>query len=189
MSTDDADALIAPDPVAPPARATRGGTGRNTSTRQDDAPRAAATPPSDAAPGEVAEATLSLEPLRLPIAAMVQGSLAAERETLERMSADLRAELAQLRAWQTREEAMRTDQTALYRYAAEHWQAAGDHALSLCELLTRLEGITQVLQAAVEAAIARFQHRATLAAGLLALVGMGLIAGLCGVVWLALAQR
>jgi hypothetical protein len=123
------------------------------------------------------------------IAAMVQGTLVAERQALERMAADLRAELVRLQEWQTRDQAMRTDQTALYRQAADYWQAAGEHAMSLCEGVVRLEGITQVLQAAVEAAIARFWRRAMLAAGLLALVGMGLIAGLCGVVWLALAQR
>ena len=61
--------------------------------------------------------------------------------------------------------------------------------MSLCEGVARLEGITQVLQAAVEAAIARFWRRAMVAASMLALVGMGLIAGLCGVVWLALTQR
>jgi hypothetical protein len=188
MSSEDGGRLTAPDPDVAPARTTRNGAGRG--TRQDEAAPAAVPPPrTDATPRELAEATLNLEPLRVPIAAMVQGSLAAEREALERMGADLRAELARLRGWQAREEAMRTDQTALYRHAAEHWQAAGDHAHALCAAVVRLEGITQVLQAAVEAAIARFWRRAMAAAGLVALVGLGLIAGLCGVVWLAITQR
>jgi hypothetical protein len=180
MSTEAGSAPVALDPDAP-ARAGHSG------TRQPEP--VARSAQQSAAPGTVAEATLSLEPLRVPITAMVQGTLVAERQALERMALDLRAELSRLQEWQVREETMRTNQTALYRQAAESWRAAGEHAASLCESVTRLEGITQVLQAAVEAAIARFWRRAMLAASLLALVGMGLVAGLCGVVWLALAQR
>lgn len=187
MTTEKGSALVALDPDATPARTPRGGTGNDTSTPQVN-PSAAAGPAQDnTTPREVAEATLNLEPLRIPIAAMVQGTLVTERQALDRMAADLRAELDRLQEWQARDQAMRTDQTALYRQAAEYWQAAGEHAMSLCEGVARLEGITQVLQAAVEAAIARFWRRAMLAASLLALVGLGLITGLCGVVWLALA--
>jgi hypothetical protein len=136
-----------------------------------------------------AEATLNLEPLRLPITTMVQGTLRAEREVLEQMSTDLRAELAFLHEWHTREEALRVDQTTLYRQAAEHWQAAGEHAAALCVHVDRLEGITAVLHGAIEAAIARFWRRALLAAWLVALTGVFLLGGLCSVVWLALAHR
>jgi hypothetical protein len=136
-----------------------------------------------------AEATLNLEPLRLPITTMVQSTLRAEREVLEQMSTDLRAELALLHEWHTREEALRVDQTTLYREAAEHWQAAGEHAAALCANLDRLEGITAALHGAIEAAIARFWRRALLAAWLVALTGVFLLGGLCSVVWLALAHR
>jgi hypothetical protein len=185
MSTEDGSAMVALDPDAMPARPPRGGTGQGAGTRPADPSPA----PDKEGPHGGAEATLNLEPLRVPIADMVQGTLVAERQALERMAVDLRAELVRLQEWQTRDQAMRTDQTALYRQAAEYWQAAGERAMSLCEGVARLEGITQVLQAAVEAAIARFWRRAMVAAGMLSLVGMGLIAGLCGVVWLALRQR
>jgi hypothetical protein len=120
---------------------------------------------------------------------MVQSTLRAEREILEQIATDLRAELALLHAWRTREEALRVKQTALYRQAAEHWQAAGEHAAALCEHMERLEGITTVLHAAVEAAIARFWRRAMLAAWVVTLTGVGLVGGLCTVVWFALAHR
>jgi hypothetical protein len=184
MTTEDGGTLVALDPDATPARTPRSGTGHGVSTQQGDPNPATRPVQGNAAPREAAEATLNLEPLRVPIAAMVQRTLVAERQVLEGMAADLHAELVRLQEWQARDEAMRTDQTALYRQAADYWQAAGDHAMTLCEGVARLEGITQVLQAAVEAAISRFWRRA-----MLALVGMGLIAGLCGVVWLALAQR
>jgi hypothetical protein len=187
MSTEDGSSLVALDPDV--ARTPRSGTGRGAGTQQRDLGPATRPVPDQDGPHGVAEATLNLEPLRVPIAAMVQGTLITERQTLERMATDLHAELVRLQEWQVRDQAMRTDQTALYRQAAEYWQAAGERAMSLCEGVARLEGITQVLQAAVEAAIARFWRRAMLAASMLALVGMGLIAGLCGVVWLALTQR
>jgi hypothetical protein len=135
------------------------------------------------------EATLSLEPLRLPITVMVQGTLRAERELLERLGTDVRDELEQLRAWRVREEAMRADQSALYARAVEEWDSAGTQAVALNEALARLEGITHVLHAAVEAAIVRVWHRAVLAAWLVALTGFGLIGSLCGVVWLALSRH
>jgi hypothetical protein len=188
MSTDDGSTLVALDPDAAPAHRARGGTGRGDAAQGlRNMPTVQTT--DDAAPREVAEATLNLEPLRAPITVMVQETLIAERQVVETLAADLRVELTRLHEWQVRQEAMRADQTALYRQAAEYWQAAGEHAMSLCNGMARLEGITQVLQAAVEAAIASFWRRAMLAASLLALVGLGLIAGLCGVVWLALAQR
>lgn len=157
---------------------------RATPARSVEAP-AGTTPDQRGA----AEAILSLEPLRAPIAAIMQSTLVAEREALERMSADLRTELDRMREWRVREEALRVDQMALYRQAAEHWEEASNRARAVCEATGRLEGVTQILQAAVEAAVVRFWQRALLAAWVLSFVGLGLVAGLCGVVWLALAHR
>lgn len=188
MSNEEQGTLAALDPDAPAGRGGRPGTSRIAAARgttqgqaNDERQGGMAVP--------TAEATLSLEPLRVPIATMVQGSLRVERDALERMSTDLRAELVLLHDWRTREEAMRVDQTALYRNAAEHWQAAGGHAVALCEHVDRLEGITKALHAAVEAAIIRFWRRAMLVAWMVALTGLGLLGGLCGVVWLALVHR
>jgi hypothetical protein len=175
--------LVAINPDMPGSRAASSGI-RATSLRSIEAP--AGSPPDQPV---AAEATLSLEPLRVPIAAIVQSTLVAEREALERMSADLRVELDRLREWRVREETLRVDQTALYRQAAEHWEAAINRAQALCEATGRLEGVTYVLQAAVEAAVVRFWQRALLAAWVLSFVGLGLVAGLCGVVWLALAHH
>ena len=136
-----------------------------------------------------AEATLSLEPLRVPIAAMVQSTLCAEREVLERIGTDLRAELEHLREWRVREEAMRADQTALYRRAAEEWERAGRQAAALQVSGAHLLSAIQELQAAARDSGAWFWRRAMLAAWLVALTGLGLIGGLCGAVWLALAQH
>jgi hypothetical protein len=182
MGNEEQGMLLALDPDARTGRPMRGG-----------APRATAAPPTDPALDSAAlapaEATLSLEPLRLPITAMVQGTLRAERELLERIGADLRAEFERLREWREREEAMRADQTALYRRAAEEWEAAGAQAGALRVGGTHLLSVTQELQATVREAGPWFWRRAMLAAWLVALTGLGLIGGLCGVVWLALAQR
>jgi hypothetical protein len=188
MGNEEQGTLMALDPDAPagrsvPARMPRLPTARGTSHGRtgDELPVSLAAP--------VAEATLNLEPLRLPITTMVQGTLRAEREVLEQLSTDLRTELALLHEWHTREEALRGDQTDLYLQAAEHWHAAGEHAVALRANLDRLEGITAALHGAIEAAIARFWRRALLAAWLVALTGVFLLGGLCGVVWLALMHR
>jgi hypothetical protein len=185
MSTEDQGTLLTLDPDVRPARGTRGGVGRGSNRLSDT------TEPEPAHGDTLApsEATLSLEPLRVPITAMVQGTLRAERELLERLGTDVRNELEHLRDWRTREEAMRAEQTTLYAGAVEAWDIAGTRAAALGESVARLDGITQVLQAAVEAAIVRVWHRAVLAAWLIALTGLGLIGGLCGVVWLALTQH
>jgi hypothetical protein len=120
---------------------------------------------------------------------MVQGTLRAEREVLERIGIDLRTELEHVREWRVREEAMRSDQTALYRRAAEEWEAAGARAVALQAGGAQLLAATRDLQATVRDAGARFWRRAMLAAWLVALPGLGLIGGLCGVVWLALTQH
>ena len=187
MSTDEQGALVALDPDAPAGRS-----GRSSSTRLAPRGPVQGRASDDLKAGMLiadAEATLNLEPLRLPIAAMVQATLRTEREAIERMGLELRSELALLHDWRMREEAMRVDQTALYHDAAEQWKDAGDHAVALCRQLDRLEGIAQVLHAAIEAAINRFWGRALLAAWFVALTGFGVVGGLCGVVWLALAQR
>ena len=133
-----------------------------------------------------AEATLNLEPLRLPIAAMVQATLRTEREAIERWDWNC-AELALLQDWRIREEAMRVDQTALYRHAAEHWKDAGNQA----DAPRRAPPTSMALRRCCRQRsrpLGRFWRRALLAAWMVALTGFGLIGGLCGVVWLALAS-
>jgi hypothetical protein len=185
MTAEEQGPLPAVDPDARPARAARAGTGRGTA-RGAEAEEAQPEAAAGAAP---AEATLSLEPLRLPLTAMVRDSLRAERTVLERLGADLRAELERLHEWRVREEAMRADQTALYRQAAEHWRAAGAQAAGLNEAMDRVGGAARTLHAVVEAAIGRMWRRALVAAVLVGAVGLSLIAALCGVVWLALTQH
>ena len=105
---------------------------------------------------------------------MVQGTLRAEREALERMGTELRAELGHLREWRVREEAMRADQTALYRRAAEEWRTAAESAGALHASNDELAGASRrSCEAVVDAAGARFWRRAMLAAWLVALVGTG----------------
>jgi hypothetical protein len=147
-------------------------------------PMAQETPSAGAA-----EATLSLEPLRAPITTMVQNTLVAEREALARMSEDLRNELDRLRDWQTREELLRADQTAQYRRAADEWHAVTGQATVLRASVDILASVTRELHSAVEVANARLWHRAMVAAAAVALVGLGLVVALCGVVWLALTTR
>jgi hypothetical protein len=185
MSKNEPGTLLTLDPDARPARVTRGGLARG-STREAETTELEAARSGGVGP---AEATLSLEPLRVPLAAMVRGTLSAEREVLERLGTEIHVELEQMREWRTREEAMRADQAALHVRAVEAWDIAGTRTAALNESMARLEGITQVLHAAVEAAIVRIWHRAVLAAWLVALTGLGLIGGLCGVVWLALSQH
>src|SRR5689334_7041123 len=121
MRTEEQGTLLTLDPDARPARVPRSRAGRSDSRGLDMAE------PEAAEEGGVApvEATLSLEPLRLPITAMVQGTLRAEREVLERLGTDVRDELEQWRAWKVREETMRADQSALYARAVEAWDRAG----------------------------------------------------------------
>ncbi len=188
MSNEEQGTLLTLDPDARTARTVRSGTSRAAATHRTE-PARATDPAMEGAATAPAEATLSLEPLRVPITAMVQGTLRAEREVLERIGTDLRAELELLREWRVREEAMRADQTALYRRAAEEWEAAGRQAAALQTSSVNLLSATQELQATIGDAGARFWRRALLAAWLVALTGLGLIGGLCGVVWLALAQH
>jgi hypothetical protein len=138
---------------------------------------------------QLAEATLSLEPLRVPITAMVQGTLIAEREALARMAGDLQAALERLQGWLEREEAMRADQTALYRRAAEEWVGAGDHAAGMRTSTEALTHATSELRTTIETATARFWRRALVAAWVISLAGLGLVVALCAVVWLALNHR
>ena len=84
---------------------------------------------------------------------------------------------------------MREDQTALYRRAAEEWAAAETQAAALRASGAHLLSATQELQATVREAGGQFWRRAMLAAWLVALTGLGLIGGLCGVVWLALTPH
>jgi len=188
VAAEEQGAFAALDPDAPAGRAGRGGASRTaTAVKGPTQPRA-----EDQQAGQAdgaAEATLSLEPLRLPIAAMVQGTLRAEREALERMGSDLHAELGGLREWRSREEAIRAEQTALYRQAADEWRGAAEAAAALQAGIDDVVSASQELRVAVEAAGARFWRRAMLAAWLVSLVGLGLVSGLCGVVWLALAHR
>ena len=188
MSNEEQGTLLTLDPDARTARPERSSAARAAATH-DSEPARATDPVVDDAAAAPAEATLSLEPLRVPITAMVQGTLRAEREVLERIGTDLRAELERLREWRVREEAMRADQTALYRRAAEGWDGAGRQAAALQLCASHLLSATQELQATVRDAGARFWRRAMLAAWLVALTGLGLIGGLCGVVWLALTQN
>jgi hypothetical protein len=187
MSNEEQGTLLTLDPDERSGRPARSSTSRAATSRHAE-PAWAAMPVIDGAATAPAEATLSLEPLRVPITAMVQGTLRAEREVLERIETDLRAELERLRECRVREEAMGIGQTDLYRRAAEEWEAAGRQA-ALKASSANLLSATRELQAAVGEAGARFWRRTMLAAWLVALSGLGLIGGLCGVVWLALAQR
>jgi hypothetical protein len=181
MGNEEQGMLLTLDPDARPGRQVRGGTARTSTPPQTDH-----VPATDSVP---AEATLSLEPLRVPIIAMVRSTLRDEREVLERLGTDLHTELEHLREWREHENEMRADQTALYRRAAEEWDAAGRQATALQASSANLVAATHALQTTVVAAGARFWRRAMLAAWLVALTGLGLIGGLCGVVWLALTHR
>ena len=66
---------------------------------------------------------------------------------------------------------------------------AAEAAAALQAGIADVAAAARELRAAVEAAGARFWRRAMLAAWLVSLVGLGLVVGLCGVVWLALAHR
>ena len=188
MAAEEQGAFAALDPDAPAGRAVRGGASRPVAAaKRSTQPRA--DDQQATSPDEIAEAILSLEPLRLPIAAMVKGTLRAEREALERMGSDLHAELSGLREWRAREEAIQAEQTALYRRAAEEWRGAAEAAGALQVSIGYVATGAKELRGAVEAAGARFWRRAMLAAWLISLVGLGLVVGLCGVVWLALAHR
>jgi hypothetical protein len=188
MSNEEQGTLLTLDPDARTGRPARSSTSRAATSHHAE-PAWAAVPVTNGAASAPAEATLSLEPLRVPITAMVQGTLRAEREVLERIETDLGAELERLREWRVREEAMRVGQTDLYRRAAEEWEAAGKEAAALKASSANLLSATRELQAAVGEADARFWRRTILAAWLVALSGLGLIGGLCGVVLLALAHR
>ena len=188
MSAEEQGTLLAVDPDAPPARTGRNNPGRGAHARNGDL---ASMPesPRNSASLHPAEATLNLEPLRVPIATMVQGTLIAEREALARMAGDLHATLERLQAWLEREEAMRADQTALYRRAAEEWVGAGDHAAGMRTSTEALTHATSELRTAVAAAGGRFWRRALVAAWVVSLAGLGLVVALCAVVWLALNHR
>ena len=176
MSAEQQGTLVPLDPDTPSGRAQRAMSGR--------------AGPSRTSVGQgAAEATLSLEPLRVPIAAMVQGAVVAERELLEQVTGELGTAVEQLKEIQAREEAMRVDQTALYRQAAQRWQAASDAAVTLHARLDELIAQTQALSGIVEAASTRFWRRAMVAAWILSLAGLAMVASLCGVVWLALTQH
>ena len=181
MGNEEQGMLLTLDPDAGPGRQVRGGTARTSITSQTEQ-----APATESVP---AEATLSLEPLRVPITSMVRSTLRDEREVLERIGKDLRTELEHLRVWREHEGEMRADQTALYRRAAEEWNTAGRQATALQASSADLVAATRTLQATVVAAGARFWRRAMLAAWLVALTGLGLIGGLCGVVWLTLTHR
>ena len=181
MGNEEQGTLLTLDPDARPGRQVRGGTARTSITPQ--------TEQAPAIDSVSAEATLSLEPLRVPITAMVRSTLRDEREVLERIGTDLHTELEHLRVWREHENEVRVDQTALYRRAAEEWDGAGRQAAALQASSANLVTATQALQATVVAAGARFWRRAMLAAWLVALTGLGLIGGLCGVVWLTLTHR
>ena len=188
MAAEEQGAFAALDPDAPAGRAVRGGASRPVAAaKRSTQPRA--DDQQATSPDEIAEAILSLEPLRLPIATMVQGTLRTEREALERMGADLHAELGGLREWRVREEATRAEQTALCSRAADEWRGAADTARALQGSVSDVTAAARELRGAVEAAGARFWRRAMLAAWLVSLAGLGLVAGLCGVVWLAVAHR
>jgi hypothetical protein len=185
MSSEEQGFLLTLDPDGPSGRPTRS---RSARVAVPQAPESAPAV-HDPAVANPAEATLNLEPLRLPITAIVRTTLVAERAALQQLGDELRAELAHLHDWRIREEAMRADQTALYRDAANAWEAAGDQATALGESARRLAESTHSLHVAIDRAIGRFWRRILLAGGVLALVGLALVAGLCGVVWLALANR
>ena len=185
MSAEEQGTLLAFDPDAPPARTGRASAGRGGHGRTGDLASVPESGRNGASP-HPAEATLNLEPLRVPIATMVQGTLIAEREVLARMAGDLQAALERMQGWLEREEAMRADQTALYRRAAEEWTGAGDQAAGMRTSTEALTHATSELRKAVEAANARFWRRALVAAWVVSLAGLGLVVALCAVVWLAL---
>ena len=176
MTAEQQGTLLPLDPDAPTGRTQKGPAGRAAASRASIGQSAA-------------EATLSLEPLRVPITAMMQNAVVAERELLEQVTGDLTSAVEEMKETQSREAAMRVDQTALYRQAAQQWQAASDSAAILHARLDELIAQTHALTATVEAASTRFWRRAMVAAWILTLAGLGLVASLCSVVWLALTQR
>jgi hypothetical protein len=105
------------------------------------------------------------------------------------MAGDLQAALERVQGWLEREEAMRADQTALYRRAAEEWTGAGDQAAELRTSTEALTRATGAVRTAVETATAQFWRRALVAAWVVSLAGLGLVVALCAVVWLALNHR
>ncbi|MGH2409829.1 MAG: hypothetical protein ACRDGS_05595, partial [Chloroflexota bacterium] len=98
MSAEEQGILLAIDPDVSPARTGRNSAGRGAHTRNGDL-TPAPEPMRNGGSPRLAEATLNLEPLRVPITAMVQGTLVAEREVLARMACDLHTALERLQGW------------------------------------------------------------------------------------------
>ena len=132
---------------------------------------------------------MSLEPLRVPITAMVRSTLRDEREVLEplgRTSIPSSSTCGNGGGSEARD-ADRPD--GLYRRAAEEWESRGRQATALQVSSANLVAAHKACRQPSLLPAPRFGRRAMLAAWLVALTGLGLIGGLCGVVWLALTHR
>ena len=136
-----------------------------------------------------AEATLNLEPLRLPITTMVAGTLRAERQVLEQMgTGPVRTEAGTScqRLASTRRHMQRAD--CPVSASSQEWQAATAQTTVLHSVpLEPCRGGAGGDQGQGPGERTHFWRRAMLAAWLVALYRLGPGAGgLCGMVWLAL---